>query len=62
MSLPDHFGNGWFGGYLPLVAASIVASTGGIHAGLRLPIIIAAISFVIGSLLLPETEGSSPVD
>jgi len=27
MSLPYHIGNGWFGGFLPLIAASIVAST-----------------------------------
>ncbi|HEY1848557.1 MAG TPA: MFS transporter [Opitutaceae bacterium] len=62
MSLPYHIGNGWFGGFLPLIAASIVVFTGDIYAGLWFPIIIAAISFVVGSLLLPETKGRSLVD
>ena len=56
MSLPYHIGNGWFGGFLPLIAASIVVSTGDIYAGLWYPIGIAAITFVIGLLLLPETK------
>ena len=34
MSLPYHIGNGWFGGFLPLIAASIVVFTGDIYAGL----------------------------
>ncbi|HEY1763767.1 MAG TPA: MFS transporter [Opitutaceae bacterium] len=56
MSLPYHIGNGWFGGFLPLIAASIVVFTGDIYAGLWFPILVAAMSFVIGSLLLPETK------
>ena len=56
MSLPYHIGNGWFGGFLPLIAASIVVFTGDIYAGLWYPIGIAAMSFVIGAWLLPETK------
>jgi hypothetical protein len=56
MSLPYHIGNGWFGGFLPLIAASIVVFTGDIYAGLWFPIIVAAMSFVIGCLVLPETK------
>jgi MFS family permease len=56
MSLPYHIGNGWFGGFLPLIAASIVVFTGDIYAGLWFPILVASMSFVIGSLLLPETK------
>jgi MFS family permease len=56
MSLPYHIGNGWFGGFLPLIATSIVVFTGNIYAGLWYPILIAAMSFVVGSLLLPETK------
>jgi len=56
MSLPYHIGNGWFGGFLPLIAASIVVFTGDIYSGLWFPIIVAAMSFVIGSLVLPETK------
>jgi hypothetical protein len=56
MSLPYHIGNGWFGGFLPLIASSIVAFTGDIYSGLWFPIGVAAMSFVVGSLLLPETK------
>ena len=38
MSLPYHFGNGWFGGFLPLIATALVARTGNIYAGLAYPI------------------------
>jgi Sugar (and other) transporter len=56
MSLPYHIGNGWFGGFLPLIAASIVVFTGDIYAGLWFPISVAAMSFVIGLIVLPETK------
>ena len=57
MSLPYHIGNGWFGGFLPLIAASIVVFTGDIYAGLWFPILVAAATFVIGMIVLPETRG-----
>jgi MFS family permease len=56
MSLPYHIGNGWFGGFLPLIAASIVVFTGDIYAGLWFPISVAAMSFVVGMIVLPETK------
>jgi MFS family permease len=56
MSLPYHIGNGWFGGMLPLLATAIVASRGNIYAGLWYPIIVAVMSFVIGSLFIRETK------
>jgi hypothetical protein len=56
MSLPYHIGNGWFGGFLPLIATSIVVFTGDIYAGLWFPIAVAAMSLVIGVLFLPETK------
>jgi MFS family permease len=56
MSLPYHLGNGEFGGFTPLIASSIVAATGNIYAGLAYPIGIALMTFVVGSLLLPETN------
>jgi MFS family permease len=56
MSLPYHVGNGWFGGFLPLIATSIVVFTGDIYAGLWYPIGIAAISLVVGVVFLPETK------
>jgi MFS family permease len=57
MSLPYHLGNGWFGGFLPLIAEARVVATGDIYAGLHYPIAVALATFVIGSLLLRETRG-----
>jgi MFS family permease len=56
MSLPYHIGNGWFGGMLPLLATAMVASRGNIYAGLWYPIVVALMSFVIGSLFIRETK------
>lgn len=56
LSLPYHIGNGVFGGLLPLIGLSIIASTGNIYAGLYYPMIVAGITFVVGSLLLKESR------
>lgn len=56
MSLPDHIGNGWFGGFLPTTSFAIVAATGDIYSGLWCPIIIAAATFVIGMIFVRETK------
>jgi MFS family permease len=56
MSLPYHIGNGWFGGFLPPTAFAIVAATGDIYSGLWYPIVVAAMTFVIGLLFVPETK------
>jgi MFS family permease len=52
LSLPYHIGNGVFGGLLPLVGLWVVAQTGNIYAGLYYPIVVAAVTFVVGALLL----------
>ncbi len=57
LSLPYHIGNGVFGGLLPLIGLSVIAQTGNIYAGLYYPMIVATITFVVGSLLLKETRG-----
>ncbi|NOV23113.1 MFS transporter [Cupriavidus necator] len=56
MSLPYHIGNGWFGGLLPTISFALVAQNGNIYYGLWYPIIIAAITFVIGALFIRETK------
>jgi MFS family permease len=56
MSLPYHFGNGWFGGFLPLIATAVVARTGNIYAGLIYPIVVALVSVVISALFVRETR------
>lgn len=56
LSLPYHIGNGVFGGLLPVIGLSIIANTGNIYAGLYYPIAVAGATFLIGSVLLPETH------
>ena len=56
MSLPYHIGNGWFGGLLPTTAFALVAFKGDIYYGLWYPIVIALITFVIGTLFVKETK------
>jgi MFS family permease len=64
MSLPYHLGNGWFGGFLPLIATALTASSmakeafgsGAIYAGLIYPIAIALVTLVVGALFIKETK------
>jgi MFS family permease len=58
LSLPYHIGNGVFGGMLPLIGLWTVAATGHIYAGLYYPMIVAGITFIVGSALLRETNGT----
>ena len=65
MSLPYHLGNGWFGGFLPLIATAVTTSAwatssfGGaaIYWGLAYPIFICLTTLVVGGLLIRETQG-----
>jgi MFS family permease len=57
LSLPYHIGNGVFGGLLPVIGLSLCEWKGNIYAGLYYPIIVASMTFVVGSLLLRETHG-----
>ncbi|QEX16211.1 MFS transporter [Hypericibacter terrae] len=56
MSLPYHIGNGWFGGFLPTVAFAMVAAKGDIYYGLWYPIVVAAMTFVVGMIFIRETK------
>ncbi len=56
LSLPYHIGTGWFGGLMPTTAFALVALEGDIYYGLWYPIIIAAITVIVGGLFLPETK------
>jgi MFS family permease len=58
VSLPYHIGNGVFGGLLPLIGLSSVAATGNIYAGLYYPMIVAGMTFIIGSIFLKETHNN----
>uniref|UniRef100_A0A914E7R8 Major facilitator superfamily (MFS) profile domain-containing protein n=1 Tax=Acrobeloides nanus TaxID=290746 RepID=A0A914E7R8_9BILA len=56
MSLPYHIGNGWLGGFLPTIGFALVMYTGNIYAGCIYPIVVAAITFIVGCLCLRETK------
>ena len=56
MSLPYHIGNGWFGGFLPTVSFALVVYTGDIFYGLWYPVVITAVSLVVGMICLRETK------
>jgi MFS family permease len=58
MSLPYHIGNGWFGGLLPTISFALVATEGDIYYGLWYPIVIAALTVVIGGLFVRETKNN----
>ncbi|HEX2327396.1 MAG TPA: MFS transporter [Candidatus Angelobacter sp.] len=58
LSLPYHIGNGVFGGLVPLICVWIPAATGNPFDGLYYPIGIAALTFIVGSILLRETHGT----
>jgi MFS family permease len=56
LSIPYHIGNGWFGGFLPLIAAAIIAATGNLLASLIYPIAVAVITLIIGGLFVRESR------
>ncbi|GGA91091.1 MFS transporter [Brucella endophytica] len=56
MSLPYHIGNGWFGGLLPATVFALSAAQGDIYYGLWYPIIIAAMSFIVGIIFVRDTK------
>ncbi len=58
LSLPYHIGNGVFGGLLPLIGLSVCAATGNIYSGLYYPMIVAGLTFVVGSIFLRETHST----
>ncbi len=72
VSLPYHIGNGYFGGFLPLIATALYVNAAALNAdktpkhpelvnfapfmGLLFPVTIAAITFIVGTALLRETK------
>jgi MFS family permease len=56
LSIPYHLGNGWFGGFLPLIAAGLLTATGNLYAGLIYPITVAIITVIVGGLYIRESR------
>jgi MFS family permease len=58
MSLPYHIGNGWFGGLLPATVFAMSAFKGDIYYGLWYPIVVAAMTLIIGLIFVRDTKGT----
>ena len=56
LSIPYHIGNGWFGGFLPLISAALLAATGNLYAALIYPITVAIITIIVGGLFIRESR------
>ena len=54
MSIPYHIGAGYLGGFLPLIAGVIVASTGNIYSGLWYTWVVVAFGIVVAWWGLPD--------
>ena len=70
MSIPYHIGAGYLGGFLPLIAGYIVATTGNVYAGLWYTWLIVAVGLVVAWWgirggpprdFIEESPGSPPV-
>jgi MFS family permease len=64
MSVPYHLGNGWFGGFLPLIATAVTASAwakdtlgpNAIYMGLAYPIAVCVLTLIVGGLYIQESK------
>lgn len=56
MSIPYHFGTGYFGGFLPLISQVIVARTGNPYGGLWYTIAVVAMALVVTLYGLEESK------
>jgi len=58
VSIAYHVGNGWFGGFVPIIAFAVSAAGGNIYAGLWYPVLVCAVGFVIGVVFVADMRGS----
>ncbi len=56
LSIPYHIGNGWFGGFLPLIFTALAVAFANPLAGLAYPIIVALMTAFIGWRFVRETK------
>ena len=54
MSIPYHFGTGYFGGFLPLISAYVVSETGDPYSGLWYTWAVVAMALVVTWFMLPD--------
>jgi MFS family permease len=55
ISLPYNLGNGWFGGFLPLIATALVSATGSRLGWLAYPIALSVVTLVVGGLYVKDS-------
>ena len=58
LSVPYHLTSAWFGGFMPLTAAWLVARSGNLLEGLWYPVIVMSTSFVLSLFLMKESRGN----
>ena len=56
LSVPYHLTSAWFGGFMPLTAAWLVARSGDVLAGLWYPVAVMGVAFALACWLVPETK------
>ena len=59
LSIPYHFGTGYFGGFLPLISAAVVARTGDAYAGLWYTEAVVAMALAVAWWGLDQFPSSS---
>jgi MFS family permease len=57
MSIPYHIGTGYFGGFLPVIASYIIATTGNPYSGLWYTWGVVLMALIVCFFWLPETAG-----
>src|SRR5207302_11084721 len=56
VSVPYHIGNGWGGGFVPLITTAAFLSSGSVGYALIYPIAVPAVCFLICLFVMPETR------
>jgi hypothetical protein len=59
LSVPYHLTSAWFGGFMPLTAAWLVARSGDVLTGLWYPVVVMGIAFLLALRGMPETRGQA---
>src|SRR5438876_2744517 len=56
VSVPYHIGNGWGGGLVPFITSAAFAATGSIGYALLYPLLVPAVRFILGLILIPVSR------
>src|SRR6266567_3507817 len=56
VSVPDHIGNGWGGGLVPVITTAAYVATHSLSNALVYPIVVPAVAFLLSLFLMPETR------